>query len=239
MIVTNEDLELVYLWKPREVHAHYMSTTIIDGQTATDVIQTLKARKGQRASIFQLSALPDPYKKHISIEREIKDYTQRIEAVEKRVKEQIIEEAVAGKWLAAGLIAGEYEKIPKSYWPFLTLDFDNAVAFSDDIIFRDLRCALTIDLSASGSDDVEFPLQAPAHGTAGRPSNMKRVKAIFKSRQQAGSIAPSLTRESKALAAEFHKLYPTLSAPAPKTIANKLGEDYRAAVAALSSRPKK
>lgn len=231
MMMASENVDRVYRLKPRELHAHYMSTTMIEGQTAAEAIRALEFGKRQRASMIQLSGVLRPHKKQISIESVINDYDQRIEAVEKQVTERMMDDAIAGKWLAIGRSDPKFGHalIPPSTWPFLTLDFENRAAVGDTLSFRDVRCALASDVPQ------DHPTLAASQHTQedrlpGRPTVMHLVTRQFEARCMAGSVEKSLSRESECLSTWFKQAHPDMRCPTPKTIANNLRKDYRAAI---------
>ena len=91
----------------------------------------------------------------------------------------------------------------------------------------DKRYWSQVNVMAKGLKDARLnPKDVTRTGAPGRPTCMHIIQPEFRRRVENGEIEPTLAAQSKVLAAWFEKSYPDLPRPTPKTIANKLRDDY-------------
>lgn len=125
-------------------------------------------------------------------------------------------------WAREGSPLGRWRAIPASAWASLKLGDPTAgTAEGPGVKLFDVRVG----------HRVETPQISPLAptGAPGRPSNMKLVEVEFARRAQAGKLESSLNREAAWLAEWFKATYPAERPVSPKTIANKLREQFREA----------
>jgi len=125
-------------------------------------------------------------------------------------------------WAREGSPLGPSRPIPASAWTTLQIaDPSAGTAEGPGVKLFDVRVG----------HRVEAPQISPLAptGAPGRPSNMKLVEAEFSRRAQAGKLESSLNREAAWLAEWFKATYPAERPVSPKTIANKLREQFREA----------
>jgi hypothetical protein len=155
---------------------------------------------------------------------------------------------------------GKHQLIHPRHWNFLLMNIEKGAVGRDSLRFQDLRCAFTRDVPAdhpvhavlriaqkdnvpvASADNIDArehvsPPTVPSltahinrHDGPGRPSTFHFIDKEFERRIRHNAVEPSLSKQAQALSAWFKTAYPQLKPYQPKTIANRLRAQYRAAI---------
>ena len=234
----------------KQLYAIYLERCKQDDEaSAADVISYClreRALEQKRLESFGVTKMD-----YVIFRNAVRNLDSRIEHLRRTVHKTMHNEASTGHWLAIGRRRPDlaHELIPARYWPFLTIDIENASAVGKEIEFRDLHCAITEGIPSAhpllssfraanelrpadeGAGAIKSDIQE-AHlgrnGAPGRPSYMHLVEEEFERRRVTGRLEPSLTKEAAALAAWFRTAHPKVSPLKAKSISNRLRDQYRA-----------
>lgn len=236
---------------PKGIYAHYLNdATTRDGTPVVDIIGQCRKQLAFEAEVFEMTGSKESDRPEY--ERHIKPLQATIREAMDSVHMLMMSQAECGRWIGFGRRHpdSEEEIIPTRYWPFLTLDIESRAAKGDEVTFRAVRGLITDQIpeghgildrireaqkipgdtpaSTATPEPVAQPVPAlPATGTPGRPSSMHLIRPEFERRVAAGTLEPSLNRESEALVAWLMAAHPDMPPPTPKTVANNLRKAYR------------
>lgn len=244
------------------MHEHYLAQPHREeGKSAAELIQSYRERRRLHRSFFQLgNAIPRAKQKSqlVLLEQE-KNFDEKIEEIRGDVQRRMLADASNGNWLAVGRRGpdAERELIPPRNWAFLRMDLENEALLGDEVSFRDVRCAIANEIS--GDDPIHNLLQAAQrrplvtspptppsvpedlgrNDGPGRPSYFHLIEQEFVRRCAANEIEPSQVRQAVELAEWYRTTYPNKQPYTAKTIKNRLGSRYRAAMSPRAQkRPK-